>query len=176
MEYDLFYDALSAGKTLVGMRTWDVLRGVDYLQSRKELDSQRVAAIGQGMGGLLVLFAAALDERIQSVACVSTLVSYSAVVENEIYSQRFSVFAPGLLREFDLADVAALIAPRPLLLLNSVDPLHGRIELGQATEAYRMTSTVYRLLGNEQRLGFAQADSAQEIIKNYLKHLSEQLP
>jgi cephalosporin-C deacetylase-like acetyl esterase len=174
VEADLFYDALSAGKTLVGMRTWDVLRGVDYLQSRTEVDPKRIAAIGQGMGGLLVMFAAALDERIQSVACASTLVSYSAVVESEIYTQRFSAFAPSLLRDFDLADVAALIAPRLLLLLNSMDPSHGRVTLDRATETYRVTSATYRLLGASQNFAVVHRDSAKEIAESYVELLSQQ--
>jgi cephalosporin-C deacetylase-like acetyl esterase len=173
-ESDLFYDALSAGKTLVGMRTWDVLRGVDYLHSRTEVDPKRMAAIGQGLGGLLVMFAAALDDRIQSVACGGTLASYSAVVESEIYTQRFSAFVPSLLREFDLPDVAALIAPRPLLLLNSTDPSHRRTGLDSAVETYRVTSAAYRLLGDEQNFNLVHRDSAKEIADSYVKLLSQQ--
>src|SRR5207245_622269 len=113
-EVGLFYEALRAGKTLVGLRTRDVLRAVDYLETRAEVDRNRIAAAGHGMGGLLVLYAAALDDRIHSAVVTSTLISYSAILESELYTHRFSAFAPNVLRDFELPEVAALVAPRRL--------------------------------------------------------------
>jgi len=135
-ESSFYYDAMRVGKTVIGMRTRDVLTAVDYLAGRPEVDASRISAIGHGMGGLIVLYAAVFDERIRSVASNGALVSYASIVENELYTHRFSSFGPGFLRTFDLPDLASLIAPRPLLLQNSVDALHRVLDESTVRQIY----------------------------------------
>src|SRR5262249_40178917 len=53
-ESRFIYDSLSVGATPLGMRTRDVLNGVDYLRSRSGIDAKRISLIGQGSAGLPV--------------------------------------------------------------------------------------------------------------------------
>ncbi len=164
-EVDLFYGALRAGRTILGLRVLDVLRGVDYLETRPEADRKRLSVIGHGAGGLFALYAAALDERIRSAACTRMLVTYSAILDSDLYRHRYSGFAPRALEAFDLPDVAALAAPRPLLILNPVDQLQERAALEKARTSYGPagSSVVVR-----------QADSAAEAVGEYLKYFGRQ--
>lgn len=123
-ESGYFHDSIRIGKTVPGMRALDAMAGVSYLAGRAEVDANRISAIGHGLGGMIVLYAAAFDERIRAVAATNSLVSYSAIAESELYSHRFGAFGPGFLRGFDLPDVASLIAPRRVVILNAVDALH----------------------------------------------------
>jgi cephalosporin-C deacetylase-like acetyl esterase len=166
-EVGLFYEALRGGTTLVGLRTRDVRRAVDYLLTRSEVDPKRIAAAGHGMGGLLVLYGAALDERIQAAAVTGSLVSYASILESELYTHRFSAFVPGVLRDFDLPEVAALVAPRRLVVLNAVDQLHRGLDPAAAEAAYRPASRAYSLLGASDRLQVGIAVSAGEIVARY---------
>jgi cephalosporin-C deacetylase-like acetyl esterase len=168
-ETSLTYEALGSGVTMLGMRTRDVLRALDYLETRSEIDQNRISAIGHGSAGLLVLHAAALDERIRSVASLGALVSYAAVVENEIYAHRPSMFPPAGLSKYDLPELAALVAPRPLLLVNAVDQIHGRIELDRVSQTYSSTSRVYDLLGAARAFRVQHAASPAEIVESYRK-------
>jgi cephalosporin-C deacetylase-like acetyl esterase len=171
-ESSLTYSALGAGVTLVGMRTRDVLRAVDYLETRSEVDRKRIAAIGHGSAGLYVLHAAALDERIRSVASTGALVSYAAVVENEIYGHRFSLFPPAALSKYDLPELGALIAPRPLLLLNAVDQAHRRLELDRVAQTYKPASQLFGILGAAREFQVQHAASAEETLQSYRKYLT----
>jgi len=170
-ESSLAFEALGVGVTLLGLRTRDVQRAIDYLQTRSEVDRSRISAIGHGSGGMLVLHAAALDERIRSVMCLGTLMSYASVVENEIYGQRISLFPPAALRKYDLPELAALIAPRPLLLLNGADHVHRPVELDRAAKIYSATSRVYELVGAGRHFQTSEAASANAILQYYRKHL-----
>ncbi|MGH9674608.1 MAG: alpha/beta hydrolase [Bryobacteraceae bacterium] len=172
-ESSLMYEALGVGLTLLGLRTRDVQRAADYLEARPEVDPSRISAIGHGSGGLLVLHAAALDERIRSVACMGTLMSYASVVENEIYGQRISLFPRAGLRKYDLPELAALIAPRPLLLLNGADQVHRPVELERAAKIYSATSGVYELVGAKQSFQIDEAAFAEAILGHYRKHLAK---
>ncbi len=135
-ESGYFHDAIRVGKTAPGMRALDAMAGVSYLAGRAEVDAKRISAIGHGMGGLVVLYAAAFDERIRSAAITGSLVSYAAIAASELYSHRFGAFGPGFLRGFDLPDAASLIAPRPLTIHNAVDALHRVLPVETAREAY----------------------------------------
>ena len=173
-ESGFYYNALRVGKTPMGMRVTDVMRAVDYLASRGEVDSGRIAAVGHGLGGLIVLYAAAVDERIASVACTRSLVSYEAIVENELYTHRFTAFGPGFLQDFDLPHVAALVAPRSLLLLNSVNQVHRVVSLDQVNRTYGSTAAIYGLAGHEANFTPAHAVTAEKTAERYLAHLKRQ--
>jgi dienelactone hydrolase len=161
------YDSLSAGTTLLGMRTLDVLRALDYLRTRSEIDPKRISVIGHGSAGLPALHAAALDETVHSAAITGTLVSYAAIVENEIYTHRYSMFVPGALRKYDLPDVAALVAPRPLVAINAVDEMQRPVELERAAEIYGPAKRVFDLIGARGDFRVERAISAIEILKRY---------
>lgn len=170
-ESDFYYNSLRIGKTPLGQRILDVTKAVDYLASRSEVDGSRVSAIGHGLGGLIVLYAAALDERIASVAATRSLLSYEAVVENELYTHRFPTFAPGLLRDFDLPEVAAMVAPRPLLLANPVDQVHRIAPPSDVEKTYNPTATAYKLVGNPTNLVLARPLTVNETAEQYLAHI-----
>ena len=111
--------ALLVGKTMVGMQTGDVLRAFDYLVSRSDVDPGRIAIIGKGNGGVLALYAAALEPRITKVACEGAPSSYMDIVRMKIHENIIDLVAPGVLRDFDLPDVIAALKPRAVWIVNT---------------------------------------------------------
>jgi len=83
------------------------------------------------------------------------------------------VVVPGVLRHFDLPDVAGLVAPRKLLLLNAVDQLHRRAEPGEVQRVYQTAVDAYRSAGSGSALQIGAAASAAEIIARYRALASE---
>ena len=166
-ESGFFHDSIRVGKTVIGMRALDVIAGVGYLTTRSEVDPKRISAAGHGMGGLIVVFAAAFDDRIRSVASTGALVSYSAVAESNLYSHRFGTFGPGFLTTFDLPDVASLIAPRPLLIHNAVDALHRILDPETVKQEYRATARAYRTAGQADRFQVQHEITTDGISRRY---------
>jgi len=109
------------GKPLLGGQIYDTLRALDYLRSRPDAGVP-VSLVGDGPHGVIALYAAALDARVRGVALRQTVTDYRSLAVAERYTQPFGIFAYGILREFDLPDVARAAGPRPVLLLNSVTP------------------------------------------------------
>jgi len=172
-EADLFYAALRAHKTVVGLRLLDALRGIDYLESRPEVRREKIAVVGHGSGAMLALYAAALDERIHCAVCSRMLRSYADILDSELYAHRFSNFPPGVLHSYDLADVAAMFAPKPLLLLNPVDQKQQRVDLKVAIARYAPAVAVYQLLGASSRFKVELTDSPKATVHALLRHLSQ---
>jgi cephalosporin-C deacetylase-like acetyl esterase len=115
------WTCLVMGRPLIGQRVWDTLRAVDYLVSRPDVDSSRIRIVGVGSPGLTAMMAALLDQRVRSVLVDRTLASYASILESESYSLKLAWFVPGILRKFDLPQIAAALSPRPCWILNGVD-------------------------------------------------------
>jgi len=130
-EADLTYDAFLLGRPLLGTRVADVSRGVDALLRLADVDPDRIGVIGEGYGAMLALMAACLDDRILRIAEIAPLTSWSSLAWHRSYDWPVNVFLPGVLEHFDLADVRAAVAPKPLAVLGPVD--HQRRSLSAAT-------------------------------------------
>jgi len=141
----LTWFTLMLGKPLLGGQVYDILRALDYLRSRPDVGGG-VSLVGDGAHGVIALYAAALDSRVLKVALRQTVTDYRSLATAERYTQPFGIYAYGLLREFDLPDVARAMAPRPVLLINPVSP-RGEPAGATATERYKsVPNTTVRTL------------------------------
>lgn len=106
--------AFHLGGSVVGLRALDGTRLVDYLESRPDVDMQRLGAMGISGGGMHTLFSACLDPRIR--ACVIS--GYFCTFRRSIFGMHHCTcnYVPGLHRFGEIYDLAGLIAPRPILV------------------------------------------------------------
>jgi pimeloyl-ACP methyl ester carboxylesterase len=111
---------LVLGKSAMGQRVWDILRTIDYLHSRPDVNASQIRMIGHEDAGLAALMAAALDPSVRSVLLTRTVVSYMSIVQSTDYSLALDWFVPGILRQFDIPDIVASISPRPVWLVDAV--------------------------------------------------------
>jgi len=140
---------LMLGKTLAGMRVFETLRALDYLQTRPEADASRIGIMGISGGGLVAGFAAAVDERVRA----SVVSGYASTFEASILSRNHCLdnYIPGLLAESEMPDLLGLIAPRPLFIESGDnDPL---FPAPAAKLAYERLSQIYEELGARENLG-----------------------
>jgi cephalosporin-C deacetylase-like acetyl esterase len=129
---DFAYAAFLLGRPLLGMRVSDALGAVRYLRTRADVDPHRVAMAGRGWAGITALFAAALDPEISATAVEGIPASYGALATAELYQQPAYILLPGALQDFDLPDIFASLAPRPLLVMNPQDHLTRKLPQDEA--------------------------------------------
>jgi hypothetical protein len=115
-DHTLCETALWVGRPLMGQWVTDVQTAVGALAALPGVDPQQLFVIGWREAGLLALLAAGLDRRIAGAAAIEALATY--VTGSRFHGQRMVVMVPGLLRCADVPQLAALVAPRPALLLN----------------------------------------------------------
>jgi dienelactone hydrolase len=135
------------GRTLIGERTWDVQRLVDWVGTQRDCDAGRITVVGNSGGGMISLFAAALDPRI-AVAMPS---GYFCTFADSIGSIPHCAcnFVPGMLNEAEMWDVGALIAPRPVLVIaGRHDPI---FPIAATRQAFARLRSIYRMAGAEDR-------------------------
>ena len=144
----LAYNAMLLGKTVLGLRVWDVMRTLDYIASRPETTSAGVGCVGLSGGGTTTLYAAALEPRITAAVVSGAFGSFRSSIMGTIHCD--CNYVPGILQYAEMADIAALIAPRPLLIENGTeDPI---FPVDATRAASEEVGRVYALLGASERL------------------------
>ena len=109
----------AAGITWPGVMLWDDMRTVDYLAARPEVDPRRLCCVGLSVGGYRSFLLAALDQRIKVAVDVGWMSSLGSHLRRHVINSIGLTFQIiGLYRYLDLPDLAALIAPRSVLVIN----------------------------------------------------------
>jgi dienelactone hydrolase len=144
----LAFTALLLGKTLLGLRVWDVMRTIDYIHSRPEPLIKGVGCLGLSGGGTTTLFATAVEPRITVSILSGAFGSFRSSIMSTIHCE--CNYLPGILQDAEMADIAALIAPRPLLIENGTeDPI---FPVTETKAACQEVAKAYALLGVAERL------------------------
>jgi len=110
----LYRSAFELGRHIIGYEVQKVLAAVDWFAKQNDA---KIAVTGWGEGGMLALYAAALDTRIDA-ACVSGYFDDRRNIWQEPIDR--NVF--GLLNQFGDAELAAMVAPRTLIIEASRGP------------------------------------------------------
>ncbi len=147
--------AAQAKTTMLGMRAYDVVRATDYALGCEALSSRPVVLVGEGLGGVWTLAAAALDQRPIGVVCVGTVPSYKLIVGSKYYETRDYFWVAGALEDFDLPDLIGLVAPRPALMLDPVDAMLEPLEAARFRTLAQWPYGIYKRLGAPQGLQLA---------------------
>ena len=157
---------------------WDIWRTIDYLQTRGDVDPDRVGMIGFSMGGIETWLAAAVDDRIKVAVPAIGVQSFRWSLEHDAWQGRartiqgahltaaedlkeprvnarvcrelWNKVIPGMLDRFDCPSMLRLFAGRPLLILNGdQDP---NCPLGGAKLAFAAAESAYREVGATDKL------------------------
>jgi len=107
------------GYTPAAVECWNGIRAIDYLQSRPEVDSERIAVTGISGGGAATFWIAAADERVKVAVPVSGMSDLEDYVGEKVVNGHCDCMFMINTFQWPWTDIAALIAPRPMLFENS---------------------------------------------------------
>lgn len=128
------------GISKAAIQTWNSIRAIDFLQSLPEVDKGRIGCSGLSGGGTQTFLLTAVDKRIAvsvPVKMVSAHMQGGCICEN----------APNLRIDLANPEIAALSAPRPLLLISD----EGDWTKETPKYEFPFVRRIYRLLGAEGR-------------------------
>ncbi len=126
---------LMVGRPLMGLRLEDISAGVDLLEKEGRAP-KGIVGFGKGAGAVEMLHAAFLDPRITALALEDMPLSYHAFATAPIHRQLFDVVLPGVLGRYDLPDLAAAVAPRPVWIVNARSPMGPPLLVERVREVY----------------------------------------
>ncbi len=134
---------INRGYTPAGVEAWNCIRVLDYLQSRKEVDGERLGVTGRSGGGAYSWWIAALDERVKCAVPVAGITDLqNHVVDGCVEGHCDCMYMVNTYR-WDYSQVAALVSPRPLLIANTdTDPI---FPLDGVVRIFSEVRRIYRL-------------------------------
>ncbi len=136
------------GLSLMGLQLWNGMRSIDFLQSLPDVDNSRIACTGASGGGTQTFMLTAVDDRVHAAAPVNMISGHmqgGCICEN----------GPNLRIETNNMEIAALAAPRPLLLVSAT----GDWTVNTPVLEYPAIRAVYALYSAEDCLAEVQIDA-----------------
>jgi len=126
----------------MALQLFNSIRAVDFLQSLPEVDPERIGCTGESGGGTQTFMLMSIDSRIKvaaPVVMVSAIMQGGCVCEN----------SPSLRLDTSNPEIAALMAPRPLLLVSCT----GDWTKNTLEEEYPYIKSIYKLYRAADRVG-----------------------
>ncbi|MFP4500202.1 MAG: alpha/beta hydrolase family protein [Candidatus Hydrogenedentota bacterium] len=141
------------GTNIAMYRIWDGMRGIDYLESRPEVDPERIGCSGNSGGGTLSSYIMALDDRVACAAPSCYLTTFERLLatigpqdaEQDIYAQiEFGM---------DHADYLHMRAPKPTLICTATQDF---FDIEGAWNTFREAKRLYAQLGFSERVSIIE--------------------
>jgi dienelactone hydrolase len=132
----------------LALQLWDSIRAVDFVSSLPDVDPERIGVTGASGGGTQTFLLAAVDDRIRFAAPVNMV---SFIMQGGCNCEN----APGLRIDTSNVEIAAMIAPRPMLLVSAT----GDWTKNLPREEYPAVRSIYELYGKPENLGVVQFEA-----------------
>lgn len=137
------YRSLMMGRTIIGERVFDISRGIDMLAHFPQCDISRLAVTGNSGGGTATYYSACYDERIKFAVPSCAFCTYKASILD--MSHCSCNYIPAAYEQFEMQDLACLIAPRNLTVVAGIeDPI---FPIAGVKEGFETVKAVYDRVG-----------------------------
>lgn len=145
------------GENIAQYRIWDGMRAIDYLQSRDDIQADRIGCTGNSGGGTLTSYLMALDDRIVAASPGCYLTTFQKLIEvkgpQDAEQNIFGQIGFGM----DAADYVIMRAPVPILICASTRD--ATFDIRGAREVFQQANRFYSHLGFPERVALNEADA-----------------
>jgi dienelactone hydrolase len=163
-EHSYFGDQMFiSGISPIRYFTWDGIRGVDYLLTRKEVDPERIGIFGCSGGGTQTTFISALDDRIRAAVPGCYITGFRRLLESIGPQDAEQNIYHGIMHGITHADMLELRAPKPLLISSTTRDF---FSIQGAVETFSEVKKAYRAFGQEENAGQVFDDAGHGFNKN----------
>jgi dienelactone hydrolase len=151
------------GRPLLGQWAVDVAFLLDWMAAYPGYLNTQLSVVGLGQAGLVAVCAAAVTEnRVAAVAVLDAPVTW---ISAEAYASgtRMGTLAPGILRVGDVPHIAALQAPRKLLVAGGATPQGKKMEAKELKQAFEFTQQIYAIQKAEKALSVQEGMNREDV-------------
>ena len=142
--------AMLAGEDVARYFVNDSMRGIDYLLSRRDVNPQRIGALGCSGGGTSTAYLAALDDRVKVAGVACYITSFKELLPSTTGVQEAEQSIPHFIEQgLDFGDYVELFAPKPYAIISTTAdmfPFEG------AKQTHEEAARIYKLYGAEDHL------------------------
>jgi dienelactone hydrolase len=151
MGHQCFISGVSVARYFI----WDGIRAIDYLSTRKEVDTERIGITGHSGGGTQAAYIFAFDERIKAGAPVNYITGFRRLLESIGAQDAEQNFFNGVKKGLTHADLLQVRAPAPALIVAGTRDF---FSIQGARETYDEVRKTYAAFEMEDNIGIVEDD------------------
>jgi cephalosporin-C deacetylase-like acetyl esterase len=148
--------AIPTGANVSMYRIWDGMRGIDYLESRDDILTDKLGVTGNSGGGTLTSYLMALDERVAVAAPSCYLTDYKELTEDSGPHDGEQNTFNQLIVGMNHPDFIHMRAPKPTLMCAATNDF---FNINGTWRTYREAKRLYTRLGYGERVDLIETDS-----------------
>ncbi len=139
--YEASMRAILTGRTIIGGRVKDIMCLIDVLEDKfnEIINTDAIYCMGNSGGGTATFYAAALEKRIKAAIPSCAFATFKGSI-GAMYHCACN-YIPGIAKYFDMAEIAGLIAPRPLVIVSGKED--GIFPLDTAQHEFSRLKEIY---------------------------------
>lgn len=158
---------LNMGANLVGTSVaayeyWDNHRAIDYLETRTDIDKNRIGVFGSSGGGTQATYMLGLDKRIKVATVCSYFTQRKRVLDVYGASDGCQHIPYEGREQLELADFVLMMAPKPVLIMSGK---YDFVDFWGATQAFNDLKSAYSILGSPEKTSFFSVESGHGMPK-----------
>jgi hypothetical protein len=168
VSHNVWYASVLSGRSIVGIRAGDL---VGLVRMIKNTDgSAEIYGFAREEMDPVLLHAAAFEPSISRIALIAPFSSYRSMVLNRFYNSSFvSACVPGVLKIYDLPDLAACLAPRRLLIVGATDGNGEQIDYVSIEKDMAIIRSGYQIMKADKQLNIVNVDEPGKLYDLYLE-------
>jgi len=151
------------GRSVAAIRAADIVRCANFLDARPDMDTGQLAVVARGVTTIPALHAAAFDDSLRRLILIEPLVSFQEVVMNRFYAVSAGDVVANALTAYDLPDLAASLAPRPLAVADVRDQQLEPAAAELVEQQWRVVRQAYQQADAEGQLVIQQEDEPVDL-------------
>lgn len=152
--------SILVGKNTATYRIWDAMRAIDYLQSRTDIDPNRIGMTGCSGGGTLTSYVMAIDDRVVCAAPACYLTTFTRLLETlgpqDAEQNIFNQIGSGI----DHADYVIMRAPKPTLISSTTSDF---FDISGSWDTFRQSKLIYTRLGLPEHVDLVEAEGTHGV-------------
>ena len=152
--------SILVGRNTATYRIWDAMRAIDYLQSRSDVDPNRIGMTGCSGGGTLTSYVMALDERVFCAAPACYLTTFTRLLETIGPQDAEQNLFGQVLLGIDHPDYVIARAPKPTLISSTTGDF---FDISGSWDNFRQSKALYARLGFSERVDMVEAEGTHGV-------------
>jgi dienelactone hydrolase len=144
-----------SGASTARYYVWDVIRALDYLMTRSEVDTQKIGVTGLSGGGTQTAYLSAFDNRVKAAASAGYICDLRCVLGTIGPQDGEQIFIGGIARGLDHADLVEAFAPKPYLIVATTRDF---FNIEGTRKTYAEAQKAYRAFGKPENLKMVEDD------------------
>ncbi len=143
------------GINLMQYRVWDAMRAIDYLETRADVDAERIGCAGNSGGGMETLQLAPVETRIKAAVPMCAVATFRDKTEALLIADPEQILSRTLGWNIDHPELLSAVAPRPLLIGSAIQDY---VPIAGARRTFAEIQPVYRRLNAVDKVRMVETD------------------